>query len=251
MQMGFIGAGNMAAALARGWGEPVLCTDSGSGRAAALAAELGGEAPASNRELAERADVVILAHKPAQLAEVAAEIAGTAKAVVSILAGATQADLRAAYPDTPVLCLEPNTPAEVRKGVLVFAAPDAPVDEQLQAAVRERFARLGAVIEVPERLMGVAGASSGVAPAYWALMVEAWVDAAVRRGMPVATAQALVVEGMAGTAELLRARYDGDTLALRRAVASPGGSTARGIAALERGGVRAALAQAMDDVVDS
>jgi pyrroline-5-carboxylate reductase len=251
MQMGFIGAGNMAAALARGWGEPVLCTDSGSGRAAALAAELGGEALASNRELAERADVVILAHKPAQLAEVAAEIAGTAKAIVSILAGATQADLRAAYPDTPVLCLEPNTPAEVRKGVLVFAAPDAPVDEQLQAAVRERFSRLGAVVEVPERLMGVAGACSGVAPAYWALMVEAWVDAAVRRGMPVATAQALVVEGMAGTAELLRDRYDGDTLALRRAVASPGGSTARGIAALERGGVRTALAQAMDDVVDS
>jgi pyrroline-5-carboxylate reductase len=82
-------------------------------------------------------------------------------------------------------------------------------------------------------------------------MVEAWVDAAVRRGMPVATAQTLVVEGMAGTAELLRDRYDGDTLALRRAVASPGGSTARGIAALERGGVRTALAQAMDDVVDS
>ena len=88
----------------------------------------------------------------------------------------------------------------------------------------------------------------GVAPAYWALFVEAWVDAAVRHGVPVATAQALVREGMAGTAELLR-HYDGDTLALRRAVTSPGGSTARGLAALERGGVRAALAQAMDAVV--
>ena len=85
MQVGFIGSGNMAAALARGWGEPVLCSDSGSGRAKALAGELGGEA-LPNREVAERADLVILAHKPAQLAAVAAEVAGAAKAVVSILA---------------------------------------------------------------------------------------------------------------------------------------------------------------------
>jgi pyrroline-5-carboxylate reductase len=247
MQVGFIGSGNMAAALARGWGEPVLCSDSGSGRARALAEELGGES-ATNREVAERADLVILAHKPAQLEAVASEIGGSAKAVVSILARATQADVRAAYPDTPVFCVEPNTPAEVGRGVFAFAEPDAPVDEELSAAVRERFARLGTVVEVPERLMGVAGACMGVAPAYWALLVEAWVDAAVRHGMPVAAAQTLVTEGMAGTAELLR-RYEGDTLALRRAVTSPGGSTARGLAALERHGVRAALAEAMDEVV--
>jgi len=250
MQLGFIGAGNMASALARGWGEPVLCTDSGSGRAAALAQELGGEALGSNRELAERADVVVLAHKPAQLAAVAGEIAGVAKAVVSILARTSQADVRAAYPGTPVFRLEPNTPAEVGRGVLAFAEPDEPADEVLRGAIRERFERLGTVVEVPERLMVVAGASSGVAPAYWALLVEAWVDAAVRRGMAPALAATLVIEGMAGTAELLR-RYEGDTLALRRAVASPGGTTARGLAALERGGVRAALGQAMDDVVDA
>src|SRR5215210_9293873 len=246
MQVGFIGSGNMAAALARGWAEPVLCSDSGSGRAQALAEELGGEA-ATNREVAERAEVVVLTHKPAQLTGVAGEIAGIAKVVVSILAGTSQADLRAAYPDTPVLRLEPNTPAEVGRGVLAFAEPDAPIDEALRTAVQERFARLGVVVEVPERLMGVAGACMGVAPAYWALIVEAWFDSAVARGMPVATAQTLVTEGMAGTAELLR-HYDGDTLALRRAVTSPGGSTARGLAALERGGVRSALAQAMDDV---
>ena len=247
MQFGFIGSGNMASALARGWGDPVLCSDSGSGRARALAEELGGEA-LPNREVAERADVVILAHKPAQLEAVASEIAGAAKAVVSILARATQADVRAAYPDTPVFCVEPNTPAEVGRGVLAFAEPDAPVDAQLYATVRDHFARLGTVVELPERLMGVAGAAMGVAPAYWALIVEAWVDAAVRRGMPVALAQTLVTEGMAGSAELLR-HYEGDTLALRRAVTSPGGSTARGLAALERGGVRTALAQAMDEVV--
>ena len=99
-----------------------------------LAALVGGEAVGSNRELAERADIVVLAHKPAQLAAVAEEIGGAAKLVVSILARTTQAELRAAYPDTPVFRVEPNTPVEVNRGVLAFAIPDAPVDEQLRAA---------------------------------------------------------------------------------------------------------------------
>ena len=249
MQIGLIGSGNMARALALGWGEPLLCTDSGSGRARALAAEVGGEAVSGNRELAERADLVILAHKPAQLAAVAQEIAGATRAVVSLLARTTQAEVRAAYPDTPVFRIEPNTPVAVRRGVLAFAEPDEPADEELRAQVRALFARVGTVVDVPEGLMRVAGAASGVGPAYWALLVEAQVDAAIRRGMKPDVAATLVTETMAGSAALLRAR-ENDTLALRRAVTSPGGTTARGLAALERGGVRAAFAEAMDDVVD-
>ena len=73
MKLGLIGAGNMASALARGIGEPVLVADVDGAKARALARELGGEAVASNAELAERADVVVLCHKPAQLEEVAAQ----------------------------------------------------------------------------------------------------------------------------------------------------------------------------------
>jgi pyrroline-5-carboxylate reductase len=248
--IGLVGSGNMARALAVGWAEPVLCTDSGSGRAQELAALVGGQAVDSNRELAERADVVVLAHKPAQLGAVAGEIAGAAKAVVSILARTTQAQLRDHYPDTPVFRVEPNTPVEVRRGVLAFAIPDTTVNEELHARVHELFGRLGTVVDIPEGLMRVAGATGGVGPAYWALLVEAQVDSAIRRGMPPQLASQLVAETMAGSAELLRAR-EYDTLALRRAVTSPGGTTARGLAALERGGVRAAFAQAMDEVVDS
>ena len=192
----------------------------------------------------------MLAHKPAQLAAVAAEIAGEAKVVVSILARTTQAEVRTAYPETPVFRIEPNTPVEVRRGVLAFAIPDAQVDEDARLRVHELFGRLGTVVDVPESQMRIAGATGGVGPAYWALLVEAQVDAAIRRGMPQRVASQLVAETMAGSAELLRAR-EYDTLALRRAVTSPGGTTARGLAALERGGVRAALSQAMDDVVDS
>ena len=92
----------------------------------------------------------------------------------------------------------------------------------------------------------MAGAVSGVGPAYWALIAEAWADSAIRHGIPAPLAATLVAETMAGTAALLTQT---DTLTLRRGVTSPGGSTARGLAALERGGVRRALAEAMDDVV--
>jgi pyrroline-5-carboxylate reductase len=240
MQVGLIGSGNMAGALARGWGDPVLCSDSGSGRARALADELGGEA-LSPREVAERADVLILGHKPAQLRAVAAEIADAADAiVVSILGGVALDELRAAYPRASVFRVLPNTPTALRRGVILVVRD--PGNEPVKAL----FARVGTVVEVPEKLMGVGNAVSGVGPAYWALLAEAWIDSAIRHGMPAAQAATLVRETMAGTAALLNHT---DTLALRRGVTSPGGSTARGLNALEQGGVRAALANAMDAVV--
>ena len=235
----------MAAALARGWGDPVLATDAGSGKAAALAQELGGEAVASNAALAERVDVLVLAHKPAQLEAVAREAAPAAKAVVSLLARTPVESLRAAYPDAPVVRVQPNTPAEVRRGVTLLAEP---AEEPLADQVEELFGRVGVVVRVPEAIIDASAACSGVGPAYWALVAEAWVEAAIRRGIPAAIAQRLVTETMAGSAALLRARGH-DTLRLRREVTSPGGTTARGLAALERAGVRAAFSAAMDDVL--
>jgi pyrroline-5-carboxylate reductase len=242
MQVGFIGSGNMAGALARGWGDPVLCTDHGSGRAQALVDELGGAA-VSNREAAERADVLILGHKPAQLSTVAEEIGELATGVVvSIVASATVADVQALYPHATVFRVLPNTPAALRQGVLLFV----PTDDPRVEPIKTLFARLGTVVDMPEKLMRVANSISGVGPAYWALLAEAWTDSAIRHGMPAAQAATLVRETMAGTAALL---HHTDTLALRRGVTSPGGTTARGLNALEQGGVRAALADAMDAVV--
>ncbi|HVA20180.1 MAG TPA: NAD(P)-binding domain-containing protein, partial [Solirubrobacteraceae bacterium] len=86
MRIGLIGCGNMARAMARGWSEPVLCFDPVGERAQALADETGGEALASGAEVAGRADLVVLCHKPAQLQAVAKELAPAAKAVASILA---------------------------------------------------------------------------------------------------------------------------------------------------------------------
>lgn len=268
MQIGLIGCGNMARALARGWGRPVLCADPVSERAQALARETGGEALAGNAEVAARADLVVLCHKPAQLEQVAAEVAPQAAAVASILAGRSLEQLKAAYPGRPVYRFMPSLPVEVRQGAVVQAAdvsgaadaprsgtagqPDAAgaseAADPRDAEVRALFAELGTLVVLDDALLDVATGLMSCAPAYVALVAEAQVDAGVRRGIPPGPGAELVVQTLAGTAELLR-RRGYDTLAVRREVSSPGGVTARGLDALERGGVRAAFSDALDAVL--
>jgi pyrroline-5-carboxylate reductase len=117
-------------------------------------------------------------------------------------------------------------------------------------AVLDFFGRVGRVVELPEGLVDLAGGITGVGPAYLAVIAEAWVDAAIRRGMPPPQAAAMVTETLGGSAELLRHRRN-DSLALRREVASPGGTTAAGLAELEANGVRTAFSRAFDAVLDS
>jgi pyrroline-5-carboxylate reductase len=248
MKIGLIGCGNMARALARGWGRPVLCADPVAERARALAGELGGEALPDNAAVAAAADLVVLCHKPAQLAAVAEQVAPAANAVASILAATPLDALREAYPGRPVYRFLPSLPVEIRQGALVQAAApeqDATKDRE----VSELFGELGALVVLEERLIDVAMALMSCGPAYVALVAEAQIDAGVRRGVPAEQGAELVIQTLAGTAELLR-RRGYDTLAIRREVSSPGGLTARGLDALERGGLRAAFSDAMDAVLE-
>ena len=247
MQVGLIGAGNMARALALGWGEPLLVSDAIADKARALAGELGGEAVDGNAQLAERAELVVLCHKPAQLEAVAAEVAPARTPVASILGGVSLEALEAAYPDVPVVRLIPNVAAEVRRGVTCYA-PGRHADAALEQRVTELFGRVGTVVPLDERLIDAATGVMSVAPAYVALLIEAQVEAGIRAGLTAEQASTLAASAFAGSAELIAAR-GGDTLAVRRAVTSPGGITARGLAALERAGVRAAFIDAMDAVL--
>jgi pyrroline-5-carboxylate reductase len=266
MKIGLIGCGNMARALARGWGRPLLCADPIAERARSLAAEVGGEALTSNAEVAARAEVLVLCHKPAQLAAVAAEVGPGVTPVASILAVTPLAALRDAYPARPVYRFIPSLPVEVRQGAVVQAAgpgmlaSDGAAEDggdggsragraALDAAVAELFAELGTLVVLDDALVDVAMGLMSCAPAYVALVAEAQVDAGVRRGIPAAQGAQLVVQTLAGTAELLR-RRDYDTMAVRREVSSPGGLTARGVDALERAGVRRAFSDALDAVLD-
>jgi pyrroline-5-carboxylate reductase len=253
MRIGLIGCGNMARAMARGWQRPMLCFDPLAERAEALAKETGGEALGSSLEVAEQADLVVLCHKPAQLHEVARETAPAAKAVASILAATPLVELKKVYQGTPVYRFLPSLPVEVRLGAVVQAMdPDGQATlgrgNTADARVRELFAELGTLVTLDDSLVDVAMGLMSCAPAYVALVAEAQVDAGVRRGIPAVQASELVTETLAGTAELLRRRGH-DTLAVRREVTSPGGTTARGLDALERGGVRAAFSDALDAVL--
>jgi pyrroline-5-carboxylate reductase len=254
MQVGLIGSGNMARALARGWGRPVLASDSGSGRAQSIVDEVGGER-LSNAEVAQRAEVIVLAHKPYQLRQVAKEISQHAagKPVASVLGGTSTGTVQRAYEGSQVFAIMPNTPVEVRRGAIVYAEPDrhpdAPFDADTHAQVLGLFRELGVVVSVPEALFGPATSLSGVGPAYQALLAEAQIDAGIRLGLKPWDAENLVIETMAGTAELLL-RRGRDTLAVRREVTSPGGSTARGLAALEAAGIRDAFQKAADAVTN-
>lgn len=237
MIVGFVGSGNMAAAMARGMRgavEAMLFTDSGSGRAAEIAAEVGGVAIAPNTALAEQADVVVLAIKPAKLDDVAAELS-RAKVVVSLL-GATSLDrVREAFPRAEVVRVMPNIGVEARRGVLCVAGEP---DDALRSLLRT----LGHVVDLDDAEFDAATAVMGCAPAYVALAVEAIADAGAVDGLDEKLALELVVETAAGTAELLRAHHPAD---LRRAVASPGGSTEAGLEALDREGAREAFAAAV------
>lgn len=237
MIVGFCGSGNMAAAMARGLSGQVdgmLFTDSGSGRAAELAGELDGEAVASNGVLAERADVVVLAVKPAKLEEAAAELGGV-KTVVSLLGATSLEALREAFPDAGVVRVMPNVGVEARKGVLCVAG-------DIDADMRKLLEGLGHVVDLADSQFDAATAVMGCAPAYLALAVEAIADAGAADGLDAALARELVVETAVGTAELLRTH---EAAALRRAVASPGGSTEAGLEALDREGAREAFEAAV------
>lgn len=248
MRLGFIGAGSMASALARGLGEPALVSDIDPQRAEALAAQIGGEVARSNAELADKADVVVLCHKPKVLDEVAAEVGGKAKAIASIVAATPTSALEAAYPGTPVYRFMPNIPVEVGRGVLCYApgtlAADGPADELLQL-----FGRVGTVVTVEERLLEPAMAIMSCGPAFLALVVEAMADAGAAHGLDAAQASRLVVETMAGTAAYLDAN-DLDAAALRGRVATPGGLTEQGLQVLEERGIRDDFRATVDLIVE-
>ena len=142
MRLGFIGAGSMASALARGLGEPVLVHDPEAERAERLAAAVNGQVAESNAELAEAADVVVLCHKPAQLEQVAEEVGGRAGVVVSIMGATSTQRLEDAYPDTPVYRFIPNLPAEVGRGVLCYA-PGSLAAEGPEQEILDLFGRAG------------------------------------------------------------------------------------------------------------
>jgi pyrroline-5-carboxylate reductase len=246
--IGFAGAGNMAAAMARGWAAAgdegpaaMLFCDIDAERAAALAADVGGETRPTLAELRDDCDVLLLAVKPTALDEVARELGGEAPAILSVIAATPLGRLDVAFPGVPALRVMPNQPAEVRAGVLCYVIPDE-LDAELAGGLVRLLGALGQAVPVPEPLIDAAMAVMSCSPAYIALIAEVLAEAGVAEGLDPALALDLVSGTLAGTAELLRVK---DPVAIRRAVAPPGGATEAGLEALEAGGLPDALRSAV------
>jgi pyrroline-5-carboxylate reductase len=251
MKLGFVGAGNMAGGLARGWaaakGEPgspaaMLFADADPDRARRLAEEVGGEAIEGNRALAEASDLVVLAVKPNVLDRVAEDVAAAGTPVISILAGTSLETLDKALPGIELVRVMPNLGAQLRQAVLCVVFPDD-ADQAHQQRVTELLGLLGEVIELDEQLIDPATALMGCSPGYLALMGEVLVRAGMKERLTQDQATRMVARAMSATGGLLDLHQPA---ALKKAVASPGGMTEAGLNALEEHNFGEALQAAVD-----
>lgn len=255
VRIGFMGFGNMASAMADGWiASGVIAGDrmcACAGRYDALVERCdrrGMRAMRTAAEVAAAADVLVVAVKPYMIEGVLGPIAGalTGKVVLSVAAGWDCAAYERVIPGTRHLSTVPNTPVAINEGVIACEKTSTLTDDD-RTLLFELLGLLGKPVEVETRLLSVAGTVGGCAPAFVAMVIEALGDAAVKHGIPRATAYEIVSQMMVGTArlQLETGQHPG---AMKDAVCSPGGTTIKGVAELERCGVRSAFISAIDAI---
>jgi pyrroline-5-carboxylate reductase len=245
MQLAFIGAGKMATAIARGLIEQGVCsaenivaTDVLPAARTAFTEQTGAGCGEDNAVAVAAADVVILAVKPQVAADVMAPLHGAfdRALLISIAAGLPLDSLTGWAGSDRVVRVMPNTPAMVGMGAGVYAAAAAVTDDD-RAMVSRIFGAVGIIHELPEEAIDAVTGLSGSGPAYVFEFVQALVEAGSDVGLPPDVAHALVVQTVAGAAEMLR-RDLGSPDELRNAVTSPGGTTAAGLGVLADGEFR-------------
>ena len=245
MKYGFIGCGNMGGAVARALSKTtrdILVTDR-SGKAAALAAELGIQY-GDNETVARQCDRIFLCVKPHMMADVLKPLQSILQArkpmLITMAAGLTVAQIEDfAATALPVVRIMPNTPVAVGSGVIQYCHNGLATEEMLADLLDDlRFA--GRLDELEEKLIDAASALSGCGPAYTYIFLEALADGAVACGIPRAKALEYAAATLEGAARMyLETRTHPG--ALKDAVCSPGGSTIAGVKALEQHGFRGAV----------
>ncbi|MGE3822487.1 MAG: pyrroline-5-carboxylate reductase [Isosphaeraceae bacterium] len=255
LRWGFIGAGKMATALIQGMiqagtarPEAIAASDPLSTALEGLAQSSGVTTCASNRAVVARSDVLVLAVKPQSMAAVLDELRSLLTAehlVVSVAAGVSLAALQSGLgPDRRVVRVMPNTPALLGEGASAYSlgASALPGDEEV---VRTCLTSVGKAFRVPETQLDAVTGLSGSGPAFVYTIIEALSDGGVRVGLPRDVATALAAQTVLGAAKMVL-ETGLHTGPLKDQVTSPGGTTIAGIHALERGGLRAALMDAVE-----
>lgn len=256
MDIGIIGFGNMGSAIAEGLqsARPALL---GTLRASAQDQEKLKKRcealhilPCANREAAEKSDLIILAVKPYQIAQVIGEVfdALHGKMVVSIASGISFDALKALLPgDAHALCTIPNTPVAACRGIFCCEKEHSFNESELRA-FESLFSPIGLLMYLDAKQLPAAAAVAGCGPAFAALFIEALGDAAVKNGVQRQNAYRVAAQMLEGTAALYL-NTQKHPAQMKDEVCSPGGTTIRGIAALEENGFRHSLISAVDAVL--
>ena len=255
LSIGFLGAGQMASALATGWsraglldGPRSLASDPFAPSRDKFTQITGIKSAAANRDVVEACGVLVLAVKPQIMPAVLAEIRPllTAKhLVISIAAGVTLRALAEALgSDKRLIRVMPNTPCLVKAGASGFAAGPAATPDDV-ALTGQLFGAVGKAFPLPEHLLDAVTGLSGRGPAFVYVAIEALADGGVRVGLPRDVALALAAQTVLGAAKMVLETGQ-HPAALKDAVASPGGTTIAGLHALENAGFRAALINAVE-----
>lgn len=255
IRIGFIGAGQMATALARGFvraslvgGDRIVAFDPVPAAGEQFCRTVdGAKLAASNAQVATSADVLFLAVKPQFMPEVIGELKSVVDKntlVVSIAAGVTLGTLADGMGTDRIVRVMPNTPFLVGQGAAGFAM-GAGATESDKELVAQLLGALGVAIPLKESLLDAVTGLSGSGPAYVYLLIEALSDGGVRMGLPRDTATTLAARTVAGAAEMVLATGEHPAV-LKDRVASPGGTTIAGLQKLEEHGVRAALIAAVE-----
>jgi len=254
VRLAFIGGGNMgeamlSAVLDKGLTTPqaISVSDVNESRRQYIGQKYGVYVTGSNLEVLSRGDIVVLAIKPQNLAEVMAELNGQLKSnqmVLSIIAGARINTLCLGLNHNLVARVMPNTPAQIGMGISVWTAT-AEVNEQQTGWVSSILGAMGKEIYVDdEKYIDMATAVSASGPAYIFLFVESLVKAAVHIGLPRDIARELVLETLLGSGYLIQ-KSGKEPSELRRMVTSPGGTTDEALLQLEKGGFSDLVLQAI------
>ena len=250
---GFIGIGNMGGAIAMAAAKAVdpaeiLVSAQHPEKAAAFSAQYG-TVPSDNKTIAREAKFVVLGVKPQYMDSVLRELkpileVRTDCVLVTMAAGLTMNAISCMVGGGyPVIRIIPNTPAKIGQGVILYDCNDRVLKEDVDEFLKA-MAPAGMVDHLPEKLIDAGSAVSGCGPAFVSLFIEALADGGVACGLPRAKALEYAAQTVMGTAKLMleSGAHPGQ---MKDAVCSPGGTTIQGVRALERGGFRGDVMEAV------
>lgn len=253
--IGFLGSGQMAAALAKGWltagliaPERCRASDPVEEARSRFRQITGVTASTDNRAVVQGSEILVLAVKPQSMAALLDEVRADIKdkhLIISIAAGLSIAKLTEMLQrNHRIVRVMPNTPCLVGCSAAGFASSST-VSKDDVALVEKLFNAVGKAFVLPESSLDAVTGLSGSGPAFVYIMIEALSDGGVRMGLPRDVATALATQTVLGSARMVQEtkQHPGQ---LKDAVASPGGTTIAGLHALERGGFRAAIMDAVE-----